>query len=335
MPAESARHSHTLMAFPSMESADSPEHLEALQSEVTSVANTIAPFEPVPLYAREALISQAKSLVAANVSVMPATVSELWIRDSGPVFVQELSTGKRTAVKFGFNYWGGKLPTAGDEHVAGQIASHEAEPSIFSKLVLEGGGIEHDGEGTFLGTESCILNNNRNPGITKSEVEAELTDKLGVTHFVWIPGVKDYEITDYHIDALARFTSPGVAVLSKPGPNAHATAIDVYKSARANLTSAQDAKGRTLDVYDCEEPDITLLGPSDKHNEVMASYANYLLVNGGVIMAKFGQESQDTAASELLKRLFCGREVVQVPINMLPRTGGGIHCATQHVPEVL
>ncbi|OAL31928.1 hypothetical protein AYO22_00798 [Fonsecaea multimorphosa] len=322
------------MAFPSIESAESAEHLEALQSEVTSIANAISRFEPVHLYAREELISQATAMVSSNVSVKPAMVSELWIRDSGPVFVQDLSTGKRTAVKFNFNYWGGKLPAIGDEGIAAQIATHANEASVSSKLTMEGGGIEHDGEGTFLGTESCIINDNRNPGLSKSDAEAELEDKLGVTHFIWIPGVKGYDITDYHIDALARFTSPGVVLLSKPGPNAHATAIDVYNSARSILTSARDAKGRTLTVHDCEEPDTTLLGSPDKFNEVIGSYANYLLVNGGVIAPKFGQEKQDTAALELFKRLFPDREVVQVPINMLPRTGGGIHCATQQVPEI-
>jgi agmatine deiminase len=334
MPAESAPHAYTIMAFPSMESAESREHLKALQSEVTNIANTISRFERVHLYASEKLISQARSMVSANVSVKPATVNELWVRDSGPVFVQDLATGERTALNFNFSYWGGKLPAIGDENVAAQIATHSSEPLVTSKLTLEGGGIEHDGEGTFLGTESCIINDNRNPGISKSDVEAELQDKLGVTHFIWIPGVKGYDITDYHIDALARFISPGVVLLSKPSPNADSIAIDAYNSARSILTSANDAKGRALTVYDCEEPDTTQLGPPDKFNEVVASYANYLLVNGGVIMPKFGQEKQDSSALDLFRRLFPGREIVQVPINILPRTGGGIHCATQQVPVV-
>lgn len=334
MPAESARHSHTLMAFPSMESAESQEHLDALQSEVTNIANAISRFEPVHLYAGKDLIPHATSMVGHNVSVKPATVNELWIRDSGPVFVQDLSTGKRTAITFSFNYWGGKLPAIGDENVATQIAIHSSEPCVTSNLILEGGGIEHDGEGTFLGTESCIINDNRNPEISKSKAEAELRDKLGVTHFIWIPGIKGYDITDYHIDALARFTSPGVVLLSKPSRNADSVAIEAYESARSILKSATDAKGRTLTVHECEEPETALLGPPDKFNEVIATYANYLLVNGAVIMPRFGQEKQDAAAFELFKRLFPEREVVQVSLNILPRTGGGIHCATQQVPEI-
>jgi len=334
MPAESAPHSYTIMGFPSMESAESQEHLEALQAEVTSIANAISRFEPVHLYASERLIPQAKKMVHDNVFVKPATLNELWVRDSGPVFVEDLSTGKRTAVNFNFSYWGGKLPRIGDENVAAQIASHANEAIVTSKLTMEGGGIEHDGEGTFLGTESCIINDNRNPGMSKDDVEAELRDKLGVSHFIWIPGIKGIDITDDHIDALARFTSPGVVLLSKPSPSADEIVIDAYKSARSILTSAKDAKDRTLTVHDCEEPDTTLLGPPDKFNQVVGSYANYLLVNGGVIIPKFGQEKQDASALVLFKKLFPGRELVQIPLNMLPRTGGGIHCSTQQVPEI-
>ncbi|KAK5048884.1 hypothetical protein LTR84_005304 [Exophiala bonariae] len=333
MPAESALHSHTLMAFPSIRSAESREHLEALQLEVIHIANAISRFEPVHLYASKELISQATSMVGSNAFVKPATVNELWIRDSGPVYAQDQSTGKMTAVRFNYNYWGGKLPAIGDQNVAAEVAAYANEPSVTSKLILEGGGIEHDGEGTFLGTESCILNDNRNPGFSKKEVEAELRDKVGVTHFIWIPGVKDYDITDYHIDALARFISPGVVLLSKPSPRADSIAIEVYKSARSILSSAKDAKGRSLTVYDCEEPETALLGPPDQFNEVVASYANYLLVNGAVIMPKFGQVKQDTAALELFQKLFPDREIVQVLLNILPRTGGGIHCATQQVPQ--
>lgn len=335
MPAESARHSYTLLAFPKLESAQDEEHWTALKSEVTQIANAISRFEPVHLYACEELLTEAQSMVGANISVKPASVSELWIRDSGPIFVQDLSTEKRTAVKFNFNYWGNKINLAGDEKVAAEIADQEGEISITSTLTLEGGAVEHDGEGAFLGTESSIINDNRNPGLTKSDVEAELTAMLGVTHFIWLPGHKGFDITDHHIDVLARFTSPGVVLLSKPGQNAHPVVVEVYNSARSILASARDAKGRRLIVHECEEPDTTQLGPPlDEFNQVIASYCNYLVVNGGIVLPSYGQEKQDTAALELLKRLFPDREVVQVLINSLPRTGGGIHCATQQVPEI-
>ena len=307
---EHAPHSHTLMAYPSIESADDEPHLHALQSEIVGIANAISSFEPVHLYTRDELIDQAKSQTSSNVIVRPALLNELWIRDSGPVYVRNASTCQRTAINFNFNYWGNKLPFKGDEHLATRIIQQTNDQSIKSRLTMEGGAIEHDGQGTFLGAESCIINDNRNKGWTKADIETELKTILGVSHFIWIPGLKNHDITDYHIDALARFTEPGVILLSKPFPTAPSIVHKAYDETRTILQNSKDAKGRSLTIYDCEEPDTTALGPPDANNEVVASYANYLLVNGGVIIPKFGQEEQDSKALELFKRLFPTREVV-------------------------
>lgn len=330
MPVEGAPHSHTLMAFPSIASADNEEHLEQLQTEVVNIANTIARFEPVHLYTREALVTAAKKRAESNVVVKTATADQLWMRDSGPTYVYD-QNNKRVAVNFNFNYWGKKLTPTGDEAISAQIAEQEQQRSVPSKLVTEGGAIEHDGQGTFLGTESSLINDNRNPGMTKADIEAELKVMLGVSHFIWIPGVKGHDITDYHIDILARFTEPGVVVLSKPAPNSPDFTHRAYEEARDILTNSKDARGRSLTVHDVEEPDLTQLGTPDENNEVVASYVNYHLVNGAVILPKYGQEEIDNKAFNLMKKLFPSREVVQVLLNMLPRTGGGIHCATQQV----
>lgn len=330
MPAEGAPHSHTLMAYPSIASADNEEHLENLQTEVINIANIIARYEPVHLYTRQDLVKAATERAGFNVFVKTATADQLWIRDSGPTYVYDQSN-QRVAINFNFNYWGKKLPPTGDEDIAAQIAGQEKQASSRSKLVTEGGAIEHDGKGTFLGTESSLINDNRNPGMTKAEIEAELSAMLGVTNFIWIPGVKGHDITDYHIDILARFTEPGVVVLSKPAPNSPDFAQRAYEQARMILLNSKDARGKSLVVHDVEEPDLTTLGTPDENNEVVASYVNYHLVNGAVILPKYGQQDTDNAALSTMKSLFPSREVVQVSINMLPRTGGGIHCATQQV----
>lgn len=330
MQAEGAPHSHTLMAFPSIASADSEEHLEQLQTEVVNIANTIAKFEPVHLYTRQDLVKAATERAGTNVFVKTATADQLWIRDSGPTYVYD-QNNQRVAIDFNFNYWGKKLTPTGDEGISAQIAEQEKQPSFRSKLVTEGGAIEHDGKGTFLGTESSLINDNRNPGMTKADVEAELSAMLGFTSFIWIPGIKGHDITDYHIDILARFTEPGVVVLSKPAPNSPDFAQRAYDEAGIILRSSKDAQGHSLVVYDVEEPDLTKLGTPDENNEVVASYVNYHLVNGAVILPKYGQDDTDDEALKTMKMLFPAREVVQVPINMLPRTGGGIHCATQQV----
>lgn len=330
MPFEGATHSHTLMAFPSIASVDSEEHLVGSQNEVINIANAIGRFEPVHLYTREDLVSLATEKAGKNVFVKAGMADQLWIRDSGPTYVYDRH-GQRTAINFNFNYWGKKLPFTGDEGLAVQIAKQESQPFVQSKLTTEGGAIEHDGQGTFLATESSLINENRNPSMTKAQIEDELRATLGVTHFIWVPGVKDYDITDYHIDILARFTEPGVVLISKPAPNAPEFAMTAYEEARDIISNSKDALGRSFTIHDIVEPDLTNLGASDSENEVVASYVNYHLVNGAVILPKYGQEDTDEAALRLMQKLFPSREIVQVLINMLPRTGGGIHCATQQV----
>lgn len=331
MPAERSPHACTLMAFPSIASAEDQLHLERLQSEVTSLANIISRFEPVQLYARTELVNSARERVGPTVTVKSATVDQLWIRDSGPTFVQDAVTGRLAAVDWNFSYWGGKLPPTGDQGLAGDISAQNNATAIHTALVAEGGALECDGDGTFLGAESCLLNDNRNPGVTKADIEAELHRLLGVSGFVWVKGLKGYEGTDYHVDALVRFAMPGVVILSKPAANAPKATVAVYEQAHHALTSSTDARGRRLKVYDCEEPNLDILRrPGDE--DVVASYANYYFVNGGVIMPKFGDDRADERAVELFQELFPTRQVVQVSLNALPRTGGGIHCATQQVP---
>jgi agmatine deiminase len=324
------------MAFPSLASAEDQVHLEHLQSEVTTLANTIARFEPVQLYAREELVDVARQRVAPNVQVVPSTaVDQLWIRDSGPTLVQDVARGHVAAIDFNFDYWGGKLPRTGDQTLASEIAADNGLVAVQARMVAEGGALEVAGDGTFLGVESCLINDNRNPGMTRGDVEAELSRLLGVSRFIWLKGVKDHELTDYHVDALARFatsTAEGaVVVLSKPGPHAPAPVAAAYEEARCALVGSIDATGRPLTVYDCQEPNLNNLRQPGDH-DVVASYVNYYLVNGGLIMPRFGDDEPDEQAYALFQHLFPAREIVQVPLNALPRTGGGIHCATQQVP---
>lgn len=330
MPFEGDRHSHTLMVFPSLASVYSEADLQASQEEVVNIANAIARFEYVHLYTREELMVKARSMAGTNVLVKAAGVDQLWARDSAPTYVYD-KQGSRTAINFNFNYWGKKLPPTGDEGLAAQVAEQESQPTARSRLTTEGGAIEHDGQGTLLATESSLINDNRNPGMSKAEIEHELRAMLGVSSFIWIPGVKGHDITDYHIDILARFVRPGVVVLSKPASSAPDFVVNAYEEAQKVLSNSRDARGGVLAVYTCQEPDTSVLGPPDESNEVVASYVNYHLVNGAVILPMYGQQEPDNQALELFTRLFSEREVVQVHLNMLPRSGGGIHCATQQV----
>ena len=335
MPAEHLPHRRTLTAFPNLAGCyDDPSSLKAARGEVASIANAVSEFEPVWLYATPSEAAEAKRMVNDRVNVKESDVDNLWIRDLGPVFVR--SKGNATtngAIDFNFNYWGGKCPLTVDQHFARRILSSDFKDHIShqARIISEGGALEVDGEGTLLVCDSSIVNDNRNPGRSKEEIESELERLLGVSKVIWLKGVKDLESTDWHVDAFARFIAPGHVILSKPPPNAHAAILEIFDSAVETFRTTSDAAGRSIEVTICQEPDQTKLAGGSVDGMV-TSYVNYLLVNGGVVMAKFGEPEADSKAYKQIRNLFSGRRVVQVYINELPRLGGGIHCATQHIP---
>ena len=204
-------------------------------------------------------------------------------------------------------------------------------PRLDAQVRAEGGALEVDGDGTLLATESSLINLNRNSGKDKSEVEGRLKHALGVEKIIWLKGAKDADITDCHIDALARFVSPGTVLLSKPDPSRPRAWTNVYEDARQILMNEHDAQGRSLRVIDLPEPSISSL-KGERDEDMVTSYANYYLANGAVIAPRFGDDTTDQHSAELFREMFPNREVVQVLINMLPRIEGGIHCATQQQP---
>ena len=336
MPAEWLPHQRTLTAWPNLPGAFNETSLSAARSEVAAIANAISEFEPVWLYATSSEAPGARNMVNENVTVKEADVDNLWIRDLGPVFVRANgSSTTNAAIDFNFNYWGGKVEPTIDPTFARRILGGEDFKDSISRvsagLISEGGALEVDGEGTLLITDSSIINDNRNPNISKKEIEEELKRLLGVSKVIWLKGIKGTESTDWHVDAFARFVpSPGQVLLSKPPPNAHSDILDVYEAAIKTFEHATDAQGRAIEVTDCLEPNQEKL-PGGSIEGMVTSYVNYLLVNGGVIMAKFGDAETDRTAFEQIKRVFPERRVVQVFINELPKLGGGIHCATQHI----
>lgn len=206
---------------------------------------------------------------------------------------------------------------------------------VKSRIRLEGGGIEIDGEGTLLATESSILVPSRNAGLSHTEIEEELSQLLGIQKFIWIPGREGLDITDCHIDAEARFVEPGVIVCCKPHASAAEVYWEVYREMRAILENETDAQGRRFTIYDIQDPDpgfVKILPEVPGEEETpAASYVNFYFVNGGLVVPAFGDPEADKLALELLTSLIPDRKVVQVRVNALPRTGGVLHCTTQQV----
>ncbi|KAG5745316.1 hypothetical protein H9Q72_008234 [Fusarium xylarioides] len=352
MPPEWQKHSQTLTAWPSPASIIEENILRQARAEVSALSNAISRFEPVTMFTRPEDLREASETVSDNVTVRQLAVSELWIRDTGPVFVHGTQNGCSTGLKLNFNYWGAKIPSTGDEAVAANIQIPEASvidrkgekdggapqenaiPIIDAGFTSEGGAIEVDGDGTLLATESSIINENRNPGRLKEELEGLFEKYFGIHKVIWLTGVKGYDITDFHIDAFARFIKPGKVLLSKPSDRADPRVIQAFKEAKETLGNALDHRGRQLEVFKVDEPHPSdLPGENWDHFDVsVASYTNYYLPNGGLIMPRFGIGKLDDDAYALFHQHFPDREIVQVDLNILPRLGGGIHCATQQVP---
>ncbi|RKK82639.1 hypothetical protein BFJ68_g15492 [Fusarium oxysporum] len=336
LPADTAPHQSLLMAYPNTTSDNTGSLLENAQDEIISIANAIAEFEPVILLSSSETLARVKSRVNQNVTVLCVEqTSHLWIRDFGPIFVKSRSGKSIRGVDFNFNYWGAKRSPSGDEFIAKIATEHiTGGANLRADIVAEGGAMEVDGEGTFMAAESAIINDNRNPGKTRGQIEDELARLLGVHKFLWLAGEVGKETTDCHIDALARFVRPGVVLLSKPSPQGPGKYMAAYTDAKARLSTATDALGNKLVLHDCLEPDLDKLENISKGANCVASYVNFLAVNGGIIIPRFGDEDRDLQAFQLFETLFPDRKVVQVYIHALPHIGGGIHCATQQVPAL-
>jgi agmatine deiminase len=320
MPAEWAPHERTLMAWPTR-----PElwgdQLEAAREEYAATANAIAAFEPLTMVcanAEEAAQARAALTTAAEVVELP--IDDSWLRDSGPMFVVD-GDGRRAGVHFGFNSWGGKFtPWDRDAAVGGLLVEHVGDNCYKAPFVLEGGAIAVDGEGTLLTTEECLLNPNRNPGMSREEIEAGLRDHLGADTIVWLgQGLVEDRDTDGHVDMIAAFTRPGEVLLQsvEPGAPSHERMADN----RTRLTAAG------LDVVD-----FPILAAVEVAGEPVAvSHLNLYLCNGAAIVPMAGVDT-DAEALERIAAAYPDREVVGVPGRVIAFGGGGPHCITQQVP---
>ncbi|OGM50245.1 hypothetical protein ABOM_001045 [Aspergillus bombycis] len=338
MPDEGLTHERTIMAWPGNNNPNYQEadSLERMKAELSAIAKAVSDFEPVTLLVSCEQVSDARRRLDGrgkydiDIKAIGANDLEPWMRDVAPTFVFGQETNSTLyGADFNFNGWGERYPSASNAHLAGYFLSDTRIPRVETSIVIEGGSLEIDGEGTLLATESSVLNPNRNPGMTREAAEEELHRVLGVDKVIWVPGVKNEDVTDAHIDALARFTAPGKVVLSRPSPDDQVWTA-VYHDTKRILSKAVDAKGRAFEITELPEADANDIDSSE--TEMVLGYVNYLLVNGGVIAPRFGSRKTDTKAKEILQSLFPEREIVQVYLNEIAINGGGIHCMTQQIP---
>ncbi|MFD0150619.1 agmatine deiminase family protein [Streptomyces sp. NPDC055721] len=342
VPGEETPHKRTWMAWPSSNTIWGSV-LSKIQADIAKLAKEVAKYEPVVMCADgSSAASQARSMCGSTVTVISSVpVSDCWMRDTGPLFRVD-GAGGMDAFGLNFNAWGENatrfygIPASAydkDRVVAQRLAAYNGVTFAKSSVVGEGGGVEYDGDGTLMATESCWLNSNRNPGKSRSQVEAELLSRFGATKMIWLPGVKGQDVTDGHIDGTARYIKPGVVMVQLAG----AVRPDVWTAnAQAMhdvLVNATDARGRRLQVLTIQGPDTLPRIPSGKRQDFLSSYMNWTVTNNAVITTQFGDTAKDAAAKTAIAAAY-GRPVVQLNLdNLYGNGGGGAHCVTMQEPN--
>jgi agmatine deiminase len=321
MPAEWAEQEWIWIGFPH-DASLWLEDLVLAQEQIAAFANAVAETgQQVRLVVRDAANEmRARELVTGNVTCERHAYGDIWLRDSGPLVVFE-GEGRRLARRFGFNGWGGKYQMEGDHEIGGTMAHAAGLPSDTMDWILEGGAIDTDGTGLVVTTEQCLLNPNRNPHLSKADIEARLREHLGLDRVLWLADGLLGDHTDGHVDNLARFVAPGALAIPVPsGPDDPNGAV--YADARAR------ALAFGLAVHDVPSP-----GRLDEAGIVEpASYMNFSVCNGVVVVPTYGSYHDDEAVAAI-GALFPGRAAVGIPAAAVLTGGGSFHCSSQHAPK--
>jgi agmatine deiminase len=329
MPAEWAPHARTWMCWPCRTEAwGGPDGLLRAKQAYARVARAVSSFEPVTMVVRPQDAAEARLACAGKVSIFEAALDDSWARDTGPSFLVG-HDGARAGTAWRFNAWGNKyLPYTDDAALGEKLLAEAGVKTYRAPLVCEGGAIHVDGEGTLMTTEQCLLNHNRNPNLDRQQVEERLALFTGARRILWLgEGFSDEE-TDGHVDNIACFAGPGRVIVGVPASRAHPDYEPVVEAIR-RLGEARDAMGRAIEVIEIAQPKKTR---NDwRGRPLAASYINFYLTNGGLVMPAF-DDPHDERARDALAACFPGRDILQIDALDIVEGGGGIHCITQQEP---
>jgi agmatine deiminase len=347
MPGEFEPHRQTWMLWPQR-----PDNwrlgAKPAQRAWVEVATAISQFEPVTVGVNHDQYENARNLLPREVRVVELSSNDAWIRDCGPTFVVN-DRGDVRLVDWIFNAWGGLydglyFPWEKDQLVPVKIAELEGVDRYTAPLVMEGGSIHVDGEGTVITTEECLLSPGRNPHLIREEIEGYLRDYLNVDKVIWLGRGIDPDETNGHVDDVACFVEPGVVLAGVADKDdwRHGLLQDNLERLRA----ATDARGRSFEIHTVPMPAIMEITadeawgvdsaggsiPRQTGDETAASYLNFLIVNGGVVLPVF-DDPNDALAAEIVQSVFPDRQVVTVPGREIVLGGGNVHCITQQQPR--
>lgn len=347
MPAEWEPHAGCYLVWP-----ERPDNwrlgAKPAQQAFTRVAAAIAQSEAVTVLVSAGQYVNARSRLPLEIRVVEMSTNDAWVRDTGPTFVVD-ETGELRAVSWKFNAWGGLrggtyFPWDADDLVGPKVCDLERVARYLPEFVLEGGAIDADGQGTVLTTQECLLNPNRNPELTRAQIEGLLCDYLGATTIIWLPRGVYLDETDGHVDNFARFVEPGVVMMTWTD-DVEDPMWEICHEALAILESAVDARGRSLRIIRLHQPGpITITAqeaagvdrvpgtqPRFEGERMAGSYVNSYIGNGIVVLPVF-DDPHDAGAIAAYEQMFPGRRIVTVPGREILLGGGNVHCITQQVP---
>ena len=316
MPPEWAPQAWLWIGFPH-DAEEWPGYLDRAQEQIAAFANAVAESgQEARLLVRDAANeARAKALVSGAVALERRVFGDVWLRDTGPLVRTDGS-----ALRCGFNGWGGKYEMAGDREIGAELARDAGLPVVVSDWILEGGAIDGDGTGLVVTTEQCLLNPNRNPKLSRAEIEARLHRDLGFDRVLWLGDGLINDHTDGHVDNLARFVGPNRLALpratGKDDPNAA-----IYADARA--------RAEAFGVEVCEIPSPGLITRGDFVEP--ASYANFAITTNLVVVPTFGSIHDDEGVAAIAA-LFPDHATIGLPADAVLAGGGGFHCASQQMP---
>jgi agmatine deiminase len=333
MPAEWERQEAVWLSWPHNRETW-PGIFRPIPAVFARVAAQISLREKVRINAARRLQKRALSLIEragadmANVELYAHPTNDAWCRDHGPIFVRNDRTGRVAVTDWQYNAWGGKYPPFGlDNRIPGRIARALGLRRFSKPVVLEGGSIDVNGRGLLLTTEACLLNPNRNPKLTRTQIEQALRDALGIRTVIWLGDGIVGDDTDGHVDDLTRFFS-ATGIVTAVERNRRDANHAALRDNLGRLHSLRTPAGGRFRIVELPMPAPCMRAG----RRLPASYANFLVINGAVLVPSFRQPRRDRQAAEVLSSCFPGREVVPIDCLELVAGLGTLHCISQQQP---